>query len=212
MFSDKDDCQTFINAFPSVQRSEKSVVREQLGLPQDVIIVGNAGWLIHRKAFDVFLNTAGRVAAENDQVHFFICGGGELEEELRKRVDELGIGDRVHWGGWVSQMKDFYSAIDILLFNTRFDCLPNSPMEAMNYGIPTVVSSTYSGISEVLRHDIDGYYIEEHDEEKLKGFILKLASDEAEYTRLSENGVERMQALASPDQHLLNLKGFLSLV
>jgi len=212
IFSEKDDCKTFINAFPPVYPANKSEARVRLGLPQNVYIVGNAGWFIHRKAFDVFLKTAARIAAVNNNVCFFICGGGEQEQDLRRLAEDLHIKDRVYWGGWISQMQDFYSAIDILLFNTRFDCLPNTPMEAMNYGVPTVVSSTYSGIKEALRNDVDGYCIDEHDEEILKEIIIKLINDKSEYERLSINGVLRMQSLASPNKHLHNLKEFLDLV
>ena len=59
---------------PTVE--EQAAARSSLGLPPDVPVVGNAGWLIERKRWDIFLQVAKVVAAEIPNSVFLIAGGG----------------------------------------------------------------------------------------------------------------------------------------
>src|ERR1039458_4128870 len=74
------------NAFESVgavSTEERLDARKRLGLPPDRPVVGNAGWLIGRKRFDIFLETAARVKASRPDALFAIAGDGPEASKLR---------------------------------------------------------------------------------------------------------------------------------
>lgn len=160
------------------QRMEaKYAARKSLGMAQDAFLVGNGGWLIQSKRFDVFLRTAHKVIQQIPNAAFYICGGGPEEHRLRNLSRELGIADKVHFTGWVQDLTPYYQAWDVLLFNTDFDALGCTPLEAASHGCLCVASCSYGGISEFLKHGKTGFLLDKHEPEKLAGFITQLAQD-----------------------------------
>lgn len=155
-------------------RSERAKAKAALGFEADAFIIGNAGWLIPRKRWDVFLETAAVVAGKLPGARFVICGGGPLEEELKSQAERLGIADKVRFTGWVDDLAEYYRAFDVLLFNSNFDALGRTPGEAMGYGVVPVCSVKYGGLPELVEHERNGFLIEEHDPAQLAGFILRL--------------------------------------
>ena len=81
-----------------------------------------------------------------------IAGTGEEEAALRAQAAELGLGERVRFLGYVSEMSALYPALDMLLLTSRYEGLPITILEAMAVGIP-IVASRLDGVQEVL---IDG--------------------------------------------------------
>ena len=155
----------------------RRAARAALRMPEDAFIIGNAGWLIQRKRFDVFLRTAQIVSRQRPNARFYICGGGPEEQSLRQLAAELGIADKVHFQGWVENMSPYYQAWDALLFNTDFDALGNSPLEAASHGCVSVASCRYGGLSEFIENGQTGFLWDHHDPEKLAGELVNLAGE-----------------------------------
>ena len=152
----------------------KRAARSALGLPQDAFVVGNGGWLIPRKRFDVFLHTAKWVSQRIPNARFYICGGGPEEGCLRKLAEDLGIAEQVHFTGWVQDLTSYYRAWDALLFNSDFDTLPCTPLEAASYGCLCVASCRYGGLSEFIKDGKTGFLLTQHDPEKLAEILVCL--------------------------------------
>jgi glycosyltransferase involved in cell wall biosynthesis len=160
------------------QRLEaRRAARAALQMPPDSFIVGNAGWLIPRKRFDIFLKTAQAVSRQVEQARFYICGGGPEEQRLRQLAADLGIADKVYFQGWVENMSVYYQAWDALLFNTDFDALGNSPLEAASHGCPSVASCLYGGLSEFILDGQTGFLMHHHDPERLADQLINLAAN-----------------------------------
>ena len=165
---------------PLPAASEKIDSRKILNLPLDRPIVGNAGWLIPRKRFDVFLQTARKILDKNPNVLFAIAGSGSEEENLKKLAHELQITPHVRWLGWQQEMSHFYKSVDVLLFNSDWDALGLTPLEAMSYGVPAVCSVLNGGLGEILSSNEFGFLLPAHDAPALADRILYLLSHQNE--------------------------------
>src|ERR1700722_2749501 len=143
--------------------AEKAESRKTLNLPLDRPIVGNAGWLIPRKRFDVFLRTARKILDKTPDVLFVVAGRGEEEGNLKKLADELGIAGNVRWLGWQQEMSHFYKSLDVMLFNSDWDALGLTPLEAMSYGVPGVCSVVNGGLGEIIESNQVGFLLPTHD-------------------------------------------------
>lgn len=149
--------------------------RKRLNLPQDAWICGNAGWLIPRKRFDVFLDTARFVAdAIGPRAFFVICGSGPLEHDLRLQAARLGIAERVHFAGWQTDVFPWYDAMDALLFSSDFDAFCLTPCESSARGTPVVASLGQGGLGELIRDGVDGYLANRHDPAILAANVKRL--------------------------------------
>lgn len=176
--------------------------RRSLNLPEDAFIIGNAGWLIARKRFDVFLHTAQRFAELNPLAFFVICGGGPLEGELKALAEKLGIADRVRFAGWISDLVPYYRAWDVCLFNSDFDALGRTPMEAASHGCLVVASVLYGGLREFYRTAEDGILLDKHDPKLLAEYIQGLAEFPAMSLEFREAAVEKLKREYSMEQSL----------
>lgn len=191
--------------------NEKMEARKALNLPVDRPLVGNAGWLIQRKRFDVFLRTARKILDRNPDVLFAIAGSGEEEQSLKRLADDLGIAGKIRWLGWQREMSRFHKAIDVLLFNSDWDALPTTPLEAMSFGVPAVCSAIHSGLGEIIDSPEVGFLLSEHDTDALASRVLDLLAHPGEATAIGLAGRGHLEKVCEPgpivDWHVQALSG-----
>lgn len=143
---------------------ERLAARRALNLPASGFVIGNAGRHVASKRWDVFLRTAASIAARRCNATFVVAGDGPLHSRLQAQAGALGLENRIRWLGWRYDMSDFYRSLDLLLFNSEWDALPRTPLEAAAHLVPTVASVAHSGLKEVLRSEDQGFLIDHHDE------------------------------------------------
>ncbi len=74
-----------------------------------------------------------------------ICGGGYLEEELKRYATSLGVNEKIVWMG---KIPDAYKAIaedDMFVLSSDFEGMPNALMEAMAMGMACVSTDCVPG-------------------------------------------------------------------
>jgi glycosyltransferase involved in cell wall biosynthesis len=127
---------------PQLERKDREAARSELDLPQDRRIIGMAGRLTAKqKGQDTLIESAPAIVAAHPDVHFAIAGQGKDEEALKRLVRKLGMDRRFHFLGHVSPISDFLSALDLIAIPSRFEGLPLIGLEALQMGVPGVVSS-----------------------------------------------------------------------
>ncbi len=153
---------------------EKTAARQSLGIDRDAMVIGNASWLIRRKRLDVFLNVAAKIINLEQKVVFVIAGDGPERAVLQGLAHRLGIADRIHWLGWQEDTRKFYLCVDALLFNSDWDAVPMTVLEAMSYGIPVVASILNGGLKEILVHGEHGFLFSTHDIDALANSAMMI--------------------------------------
>lgn len=148
--------------------------RKELGLKDEDIAVISMGDLIPRKNYDVAIG--GIAKAKNDKIHYYICGNGPEEANLKNLVEELNISSQVHFLGFRSDIKELLAAADIFLFTTKQEGLPRSMMEAMASGLPCV-ASRIRGNTDLLENTEGGYLCDMNDVAAYAEKLNLLASD-----------------------------------
>jgi glycosyltransferase involved in cell wall biosynthesis len=151
--------------------------KAELKIPRGVFVVGNAGWLIPRKRFDVFLRVARKILAGCPETVFLVAGDGPERTNLMCLAKNLGLEEAVRWMGWRDDLRSFYSSLDVLLFNSDWDAFGMTPVEAMSYGVPVVASLENGGLGEIISEERYGILITKHDEDLLSERVLELLHD-----------------------------------
>jgi glycosyltransferase involved in cell wall biosynthesis len=117
----------------------------------------------------------------------------------------------VRWLGWQRELRGFYSAVDILLFNSDWDAMGHTAVEAMSYGVPVVASVVHGGLKELIDGDAVGYITEEHDLDWLADKALHLLTDPAVRRAIGARARERMACVCSPERDAAKIIGLLDL-
>lgn len=159
-------------------QQDRQAARRALGLPESAAIIGNAGWLIPRKRWDVFLRVAAQISQLRNDVVFLICGDGPLKSELIGQCAALGLSEKVRWLGWQQDLTQFYLSLDVALFNSDWDARGRTPLEAGAYEVPVVASVLHGGLREVIASDEVGFLADRHDEEWLAEKVLLLLEND----------------------------------
>ncbi len=187
---------------PGVPAQEDRVAaRSALGIPADAKVVGNAGWLIGGKRFDVFLRVAAKVLAALPDAFFVVAGDGPLRSELAALAESLGVAPRVRWLGWQKDLGWFYQSLDVLLFNSDWDAMGRTPLEALAFGVPVVASVLHGGLREVFDSERYGYLLGRHDVDWLADRTIRLLEDPERARELGLAGRARLAAVGSVERH-----------
>lgn len=194
----------------NVSKDERAMAKQALGFDPDTFVIGNAGWLVRRKRWDVFLRVISALKGERTKIRALICGGGPEENALRAMSVELGIEEMVTFCGWQSDLGDFYKAMDVLLFNSDFDALGRTPGEAMGFGVVPVASVRYGGLAELLHDGVNGRLIRNHDVEELADAVRQLMLNEPQRVEYQEAGKEILQRKYSSEAALSFYRNYFS--
>jgi glycosyltransferase involved in cell wall biosynthesis len=121
--------------------AEPAPLRSELALGDDVRLIAAAGGLEPRKGFDVLLDALPRL--RDPRTHLVLAGTGPDEAALRAQVARLGLGGRVHFLGFRSDVPAVLSASDLYVLSSRREGMAVAMLEAMGAGIPVIASDVH---------------------------------------------------------------------
>ena len=115
--------------------------------------------LVAGKGVDVMIHALVNLPA---RVQLVIAGDGEQKPELQRLVEDLGLGQRVRFAGWVSGQDKarLLERTDIFCLPSTYDAFPMSMVEAMAHGLP-VVAVKWGGIPDMVADGRVGFLADE---------------------------------------------------
>ena len=138
--------------------NHKRVIKQELGLPADKKIILFTGKFIPVKR-PLDLVDAFRQIADNANAVLVMVGDGELKREIVAKIAGYGLRDAVHLPGFVNQSEiaRYYAAADVLVLCSVRESWGLSVNEAMNFGLPIIVSDMVGCGDNLVREGINGF-------------------------------------------------------
>jgi glycosyltransferase involved in cell wall biosynthesis len=161
-------------------------------LTRDGPVIGTAGVLEERKGHRYLLQAAAVLKRQGVRLKCRIAGEGALRGDLQRRALELGIGEDVEFVGFVGDIYEFLSTIDIFVLPSLYEGLGVVVLEAMGAGKP-VVASRVGGIVDSVVDSTTGFLVVPGNDEALAGAIGKLIDDPALAEVMGARGAERVR-------------------
>lgn len=138
----------------NVPDTVREIKRNELNLKDTDFALISMGDLIDRKNYKIAIEVVAKL--NNPHVHYFICGKGPEEVNLKKLAENLGVDKQVHFLGFRNDIKELLKASDTFLFTSKQEGLARSLMEAMASKIPCVVSKI-RGNTELIVNNENGF-------------------------------------------------------
>jgi len=167
------------SAIPRIQfnnlEKNKEINRKKLGIPDNVLVIGNVGRLSDQKNPIEWIQIAQKISLEEDNVVFLLVGDGPLRLDVKEEINEFFLSEKFILPGLTRDVLSYFSIIDIFLITSLWEGLPRTVLEAMAMGIP-VVAYKSGGIPEIVSDGITGYLCKAGDIEsmvKRSIFLLK---------------------------------------
>lgn len=143
----KNGVDTSAVSFDIQKRSE---ARAELGLDEDVLVLGHVGRLTevknHKFLFEVFDSIHKRVPRSV----LLLAGRGELEIQLRETVKQMGLSDSIVFLGVRDDVPSLLCAFDLFIFPSFAEGLPCAVIEAQASGLPVLLSNGVPDAARVL--------------------------------------------------------------
>ncbi|MDJ0690560.1 MAG: glycosyltransferase [Xenococcaceae cyanobacterium MO_188.B32] len=137
--------------------STRQSLRRELNIPSDAVVCFTSARLEPVKGYQYQLEAIQQLKDSTiwSQLYFVWAGTGiesgtrSNEQELKQKVQQLEISDRVIFLGQRWDIPDWLDASDIFILTSEAEGMPLSVMEAMAKGLP-VIATAVSGIPEEL--------------------------------------------------------------
>ncbi|NYE56952.1 glycosyltransferase family 4 protein [Carboxydothermus ferrireducens] len=163
------------NGLPEII-TKKGKLRQELGISDEIKIVGTVFRLAPPKDLELLLKTAEMVIKNWDRVVFVVVGDGPQKEWLRAEILKRGLSEKIHLLGHREDVYDLLGDFNVFTLFSRHEGLPVSILEAMAAGLP-VVASKVGGIPELVYEGENGFLVDEGDAEKAFHAIISLLQD-----------------------------------
>ena len=135
---------------------------------------------------------------ENRDFHIHMVGSGELEEEMRRQVNQKGLKDFFTFYGYTepAQVRKIMERCHIHLFTSNYlegwGAVVN---EAMNSGCAVVANAEAGAVPFLIRHEENGVVYQKGSYEEFAGLVKKLAADGELTRRLGEEAYKTITGM-----------------
>ncbi|MCP4685699.1 MAG: glycosyltransferase family 4 protein [bacterium] len=163
----------------TANRPGRAEARAHYGLSEDDFVIGLIGRLDPKKCQDVAVKALAAVHASGHRAHLLLVGdqsfneGDDYAASVHRKVDELGLGEQVHFHPHDKFVERAYAALDIFTMASRSECYGMVTIEAMVSGIP-VIGTNDGGTVSLIDHERNGLLVEPRDVDGLAQALLRL--------------------------------------
>lgn len=117
----------------------RTLSREAYGL-NDKIVVGHVGCFNYQKNHEYLIQVFSEFNRRHTNAVLYLMGTGPCLNEIKKQVKDIGIEDKVIFAGSVNDVAERLQAMDIMVFPSKFEGLPNVVLEWQAEGLPCLIS------------------------------------------------------------------------
>ena len=104
-------------------------------------MIGNIGRLHEQKNQSFLIDVFYEIQKRKDNAILLIIGKGPLENELKEKVSNLGIDNKVYFLGNRKDIERIYQGMDVFVLPSLFEGLGIVAIEAQVSGLPVIAST-----------------------------------------------------------------------
>jgi len=163
----------------------------EFGIPAGAFVVGAVANYRPRKGIDVLIQ-ATRHLSQHLPIHLLLVGADMDKRKLRASIEDSPMSERIHVAGFRPDACALIAACQAsILASTKREGLPKTVIEAMVYGVPTVVTDT-GGSAELVVDGETGFVVPPGDAPALARAIQYLCEHPTEAEAMGRKGRQRI--------------------
>jgi len=126
----------------------RNVVRSEFSLNGKTVI-GHIGRFNSQKNHAFLLDVFKCIKERDADAVLMLVGTGELQKEVENKAAEIGIEASVIFAGVRSDIPALLSAMDVFVFPSFFEGMPNTVIEAQATGLPCLIADTITKSADI---------------------------------------------------------------
>nr|WP_252729843.1 glycosyltransferase [Zobellia uliginosa] len=108
-----------------------------------------AGRLAPAKGFDILIEAFKDIAVINNDLDLIILGEGAERNNLNKKIEELGLKERIHMPGYVKNVYAYFKRAEVCVLSSRIEGFPNVLLQMMSQNTAIVATLSAGGIEDI---------------------------------------------------------------
>jgi len=173
---------------------EPTVIRRDLGIPNDSKVIGIISRVVADKGHEYFLRAAKELVADASlNVKIIVVGEGPYLSQARRLASQLGIEQKVYFLGMLQDITYALSVIDVFVLPAVWrEGFGLSIIEAMAVKVPVVVTNIWA-LNELIHDRVNGLLVPPKQVNDLANAIKLLLQDPKLYGSIAQNGSEMVK-------------------
>lgn len=184
--------------FSPIHPKDRSLA-QKLGLEDASLVIGTVGALRPEKNQTRLIRTAAELLKQ-DGVHLLLVGDGNERDAIAEMARQLGIEEKVHFSGNVTDPAPCYRLMDVFALTSDTEQMPISLLEAMATGLP-VAATDVGDVFGMVADAGQALIVPVGDENRLTQAMKELAKDSGLRERLG--GENRRKCLQEFSQNAM---------
>jgi glycosyltransferase involved in cell wall biosynthesis len=157
-----------------------------------------AGLICKRKGVEELIDAFNKVNQMGYPCKLLLAGPIHNTQENDKEYSDMIISkakksDHIQLLGNIQNIADLYSKADLFVLPSYSEGMPNSLLEAMSYGLPSIATNI-AGVNDVIRHMENGILVEPGDSEALAQALYKLVSNHDLRVSIGKKGYDSIDS------------------
>jgi glycosyltransferase involved in cell wall biosynthesis len=133
------------------------ILRKEFAIGNDKLIIASTAALADHKDYPTFIKMI-IALSEFQNLQFFIIGTGPLTNQLKQKVIELKLNEKIIFTGFRNDLDKILPDIDVFVLCSKTEGLGSSILDAFACGIP-VVATAAGGIPELIIDNENGILV-----------------------------------------------------
>lgn len=179
----------------------KVVLRNDLGIEEDDIVLGVASRIDPVKGIKYLFEAFTQITKTNKRVHLVLVGDGTLTKKLQRKAIVCNIKDSVHFVGYQSNILEWLDIFDIFVLPSLAEYHSIALLEAMRSG-KAIVATDVGGNTESVRHEKEAIIVPAANSKALEEALVKMIEQPQLRERLSFAARKRFE-LEFTEQRML---------
>lgn len=181
------------------KRYDKKEVYDEFSLDSSCRIIGNIGRLSWQKGQEHLVRAAAIVVKQVKSVKFLFVGQGELEIELKARIETSGLKDYFIFTGYRNDIPRLLSVFEMLVMPSLFEGLSFAVIEAFAMGVP-VIATPVGGIPTAVIDGKTGIMVAPGDFQELADAIIWMLEHPQQAKEMGLAGKKRFAELFTQER------------
>jgi glycosyltransferase involved in cell wall biosynthesis len=136
------------NQIEKIDFLNREEARKELKVPENKIIIGTITRLEYAKNNEMLIEAVSKL--RSDKIICLIIGSGPEENNLKFKIENLKLENKVFLLGNVPDASKYLKAFDVFVMTSRYEGMPYALLEAISAGLP-IIATRVGGIPEVLK-------------------------------------------------------------
>lgn len=173
--------------FPAIPDDARESVCNELGVPENAVIVGTAVRFYPQKGIRYLVEAIPTVLKAHPETRFLLVGEGVERHMLEQMAEAAGIKDCVIFTGFRRDIARLIGAMDIYVLPSLWEGLPLALIEAL-MAKKAVIATDVGGNTEMIEDGQTGFIVPSQRSDQLAERLITLVGSERLRNEFAANG------------------------